>query len=87
MTGFLLAGFDLSNMVALIFGAAARRFREESEQRSRPPPASDIWDSWFGRLVVGSLSGALGLRTALALVVVTGLVISFAASNVMAEIA
>jgi len=40
-----------------------------------------------GPPVVGSVSGVVGLRMALALVVVAGVVISFAARTVMAETA
>jgi hypothetical protein len=69
-----MTGFllGLSNTVALLFGAAAA--------------IVGYLGFLVGLPVVGSQSGSLGLRAALALVVVARLVISFAASNVMAEI-
>jgi MFS family permease len=87
MIGFLFAGFGLSNMVALIFGAAARRFPGGVGAAIAAAASVGYLGFLVGPPVVGSLSGLLGLRAALALVVVAGVVISFAARSVMAEIA
>ncbi len=85
MVGFLLAGFGLSNMVALIFGAAARRFPGGVGAATAAAASVGYLGFMAGPPVIGSLSGLLGLRVALALVVVAGVVISFAARRVMAD--
>jgi MFS family permease len=85
MIGFLLAGFGLSNMVALIFGAAARKFPGGVGAAIAAAASVGYLGFLVGPPVVGSLSGVLGLRAALALVVVAGVVVSFAARRVMAE--
>jgi MFS family permease len=87
MVGFLFAGFGLSNMVALIFGAAARRFPGGVGTAIAAAASVGYLGFLVGPPVVGSLSGVIGLRAALALVVVAGVVISFAARKVMAEVA
>jgi fucose permease len=85
MIGFLIAGFGTSNMVALIFGAAARR--RPGGVGAAIAAASSVGYLGFlvGPPVVGSVSGMLGLRMALALVVVAGVIISISAREVMAE--
>jgi hypothetical protein len=87
MFGFLFAGFGLSNMVALIFGAAARRFPGGVGAAIAAAASIGYLGFLVGPPVVGSLSGVVGLRAALTLVVVAGVVISFAARSVMAETA
>jgi MFS family permease len=87
MFGFLFAGFGLSNMVALIFGAAARRFPGGVGAAIAAAASVGYLGFLVGPPVVGSLSGVVGLRAALALVVVAGVAISFAARRVMAETA
>jgi len=59
------------NMVALISVLRRGDFREESERRSRLPPASAIWGFWLGRRWWMYVRGAR-LAAALALVVVAG---------------
>ena len=83
MIGFLIAGFGTSNMIALIFGAAARR--NPGGVGAAIAAASSVGYLGFlvGPPVVGSVSGVLGLRVALALVVVAGVVISISARSVM----
>jgi MFS family permease len=85
--GFLVAGCGLSNMVALIFGAAARR--SPGGVGTAIAAASSIGYLGFlvGPPMVGSLSGFVGLRVALASIVVAGVVISLAARTVMEEAA
>jgi MFS family permease len=85
MIGFLLTGFGLSNMVALIFGAAARRFPGGVGAAIAAAASVGYLGFLVGPPVVGNLSAVLGLREALALVVVAGVVISVAARSVMAE--
>jgi MFS family permease len=87
MFGFLFAGFGLSNMVALIFGAAARRFPGGVGAAIAASASVGYLGFLVGPPAVGSLSGVVGLRAALALVVVAGVVISLAARTVMAETA
>jgi MFS family permease len=87
MFGFLFAGFGLSNMVVLIFGAAARRFPGGVGAAIAAAASVGYLGFLVGPPVVGSLSGVVGLRAALALVVVAGVVISLAARTVMAETA
>jgi Major Facilitator Superfamily len=87
MIGFLFAGFGLANMVALIFGAAARRSPGGVGAAIAAAASVGYLGFLVGPPVVGSVSGVLGLRMALALVVVAGVVISFAARTVMAEAA
>jgi hypothetical protein len=85
MIGLLIAGFGLSNMVALIFSAAAQR--NPGGAGSAIAAAASV--GYLGFLVappaVGSVSRALGLRVALLLVVVAGAVISFFARRVFGE--
>jgi hypothetical protein len=85
MIGFLIAGFGTSNMVALIFGAAARR--RPGGVGAAIAAASRVGYLGFlvGPPLVGSVSGVLGLRMALALVVIAGVIISISAREVMAE--
>lgn len=78
MIGFLFAGFGLSNMVALIFGAAARRFPGGVGAAIAASASVGYLGFLVGPPVVGALSGVVGLRAALALVVVAGVAISFA---------
>jgi MFS family permease len=87
MVGFLFAGFGLSNMVALIFGASARRFPGGVGAAIAAAASVGYLGFLVGPPVVGFLSGVLGLRAALALVVVAGVVISFSARGVMTETA
>jgi len=81
--GLLIAGFGTSNMVALIFGAAARR--SPGGVGAAIAAASSIGYLGFlvGPPVVGSLSSIVGLRLALVLVVVAGTVIFLAARSVL----
>jgi hypothetical protein len=83
--GLLIAGFGLSNMIALIFGAAARR--SPGGVGAAIAAASSIGYLGFlvGPPVIGSLAGVVGLRIALALVVVAGSVISFSARKVLGD--
>jgi hypothetical protein len=83
--GLLIAGFGTSNMIALIFGAAARR--SPGGAGAAIAAASSIGYLGFlvGPPVVGSLAGVVGLRVALALVVVAGTVISLSARKVLGE--
>ena len=85
MIGFLVTGFGLSNMIALIFGAAARRNPGGVGAAIAAAASVGYLGFLVGPPVVGSLSGFLGLRMALALVVVAGVVISIAARTVMRE--
>jgi MFS family permease len=87
MIGLLIAGFGLSNMIALIFGAAARR--SPGGVGAAIAAASSVGYLGFlvGPPVIGSLAGVVGLRVALALVVVAGAVISLSARRVLGEAA
>jgi predicted MFS family arabinose efflux permease len=87
MIGLLVAGFGTSNMIALIFGAAARR--SPGGVGAAIAAASSIGYLGFlvGPPVVGSVSGVVGLRAALVLVVVAGALISVSARNVLRETA
>jgi predicted MFS family arabinose efflux permease len=87
MIGLLVAGFGTSNMIALIFGAAARR--SPGGVGAAIAAASSIGYLGFlvGPPVVGSVSGIVGLRAALVLVVVAGALISVSARNVLRETA
>jgi MFS family permease len=87
MIGFLVTGFGLSNMIALIFGAAARRNPGGVGAAIAAAASVGYLGFLVGPPVVGSLSGFLGLRVALTLVVVAGVVISIAARTVMGEVA
>jgi MFS family permease len=83
MIGLLIAGFGTSNMIALIFGAAARR--SPGGVGAAIAAASSVGYLGFlvGPPVVGSLAGVVGLRIALTLIVVAGTVISLSASKVL----
>jgi MFS family permease len=83
IVGLLIAGFGTSNMVALIFGAAARR--NPGGVGAAIAAASSVGYLGFlvGPPLVGSVSGVLGLRVALGLVVVAGALISIFAGKVM----
>jgi MFS family permease len=83
MIGLLIAGFGTSNMIALIFGAAARR--SPGGVGAAIAAASSVGYLGFlvGPPVVGSLAGVVGLRIALTLVVVAGTVISLSAGRVL----
>ncbi len=85
MMGLLIAGFGTSNMIALIFGAAARR--SPGSVGAAIAAASSVGYLGFlvGPPVVGSLASVVGLRLALALVVVAGTVISLSARKVLGE--
>ncbi len=87
MIGLLVAGFGTSNMIALIFGAAARR--RPGGVGAAIAAASSI--GYLGLLVgppvVGSVSGVVGLRAALVLVVVAGALISISARKVLPKTA
>ena len=85
MIGLLIAGFGLSNMIALIFGAAARR--SPGGVGAAIAAASSVGYLGFlvGPPVIGSLAGVVGLRLALALVVVAGAVISLSARKVLVD--
>jgi MFS family permease len=87
MFGLLIAGFGTSNMIALIFGAAARR--SPGGVGAAIAAASSVGYLGFlvGPPVVGSLAGVVGLRVALSLVVVAGTVISLSARKVLGEAA
>jgi MFS family permease len=74
-------------MVALIFGAAARRFPGGVGAAIAAAASVGYLGFLVGPPVVGFLSRVLGLRAALALVVLAGVVISFSARGVMAETA
>ena len=87
MIGFLVAGFGTSNMIALIFGAAARRSPGGVGAAIAAAASIGYLGFLVGPPVVGSVSGVLGLRVALALVVVAGVVISASAHTVMGEAA
>ena len=73
-------------MIALIFGAAARR--SPGRVGAAIAAASSVGYLGFmvGPPVVGSLAGVVGLRVALALVVVAGTVISLSASEVLSAV-
>jgi predicted MFS family arabinose efflux permease len=79
MIGLLIAGFGLSNMVALVFGAAA----QSSPGAVGAAIAATASVGYLGFLVgspaVGSLSGLLGLRAALTLVILAGAIIAVSA--------
>ena len=83
MIGFLVAGFGTSNMIALIFGAAARR--SPGGVGAAIAAASSVGYLGFlvGPPLVGTVSGVLGLRVALTLVVAAGAIIGLAARKVM----
>ena len=85
MIGLLIAGFGTSNMIALIFGAAARR--SPGSVGAAIAAASSVGYLGFlvGPPVVGSLASIVGLRVALVLVVVAGTVISLSARKVLGE--
>jgi len=87
MIGLLVAGFGTSNMIALIFGAAARR--SPGGVGAAIAAASSIGYLGFlvGPPVVGSVSGVVGLRAALVLVVVAGALISISARKVLRKTA
>jgi MFS family permease len=87
MIGLLIAGFGTSNMIALIFGAAARR--SPGGVGAAIAAASSIGYLGFlvGPPVVGSVSGVVGLRSALVLVVVAGALVSVSARMVLRETA
>jgi MFS family permease len=87
MIGLLIAGFGTSNMIALIFGAAARK--SPGGVGAAIAAASSIGYLGFlvGPPVVGSASGVVGLRAALVLVVVAGALISVSARKVLRETA
>lgn len=87
MLGFLVAGFGLSNMVALIFGAAARQTTGGIGAAIAAASSIGYLGFLVGPPVVGSISGLIGLRLALTLIVVAGVVISLAARTVMEETA
>jgi hypothetical protein len=86
MIGLLIAGFGTANMVALIFGAAARR--TPGGVGAAIAAASSVGYLGFlvGPPVVGSASTVVGLRVALALVVLAGAVVSLAARRVLGDI-
>jgi MFS family permease len=87
MIGLLVAGFGTSNMIALIFGATARR--NPGGVGAAIAAASSIGYLGFlvGPPVVGSVSGVVGLRAALVLVVVAGALISISARKVLRKTA
>jgi MFS family permease len=87
MIGLLVAGFGTSNMIALIFGAAARK--SPGGVGAAIAAASSIGYLGFlvGPPVVGSVSGVVGLRAALVLVVVAGALISIFARKVLHDTA
>ena len=85
MIGLLIAGFGTSNMVALIFGAAARRSSGSVGAAIAAASSVGYLGYLAGPPVVGSVSGVLGLRVALSLVVVAGAIISISARSVMGE--
>ena len=85
MIGLLIAGFGTSNMIALIFGAAARR--SPGGVGAAIAAASSVGYLGFlvGPPVVGSFAALVGLRIALALVVAAGAVIALSAGKVLGE--
>lgn len=87
MIGFLITGFGLSNMIALVFGAAARRNPGGVGAAIAAAASVGYLGFLVGPPVVGSVSGFVGLRAALLLVVLAGVVISIAARTVMGEAA
>lgn len=86
MIGLLIAGFGTANMVALIFGAAARRTPEGVGAAIAAASSVGYLGFLVGPPVVGSASAMVGLRVALALVVVAGVVISLSARRVLRDI-
>jgi len=85
MIGLLVAGFGTSNMIALIFGAAARRNPGGVGAAIAATSIIGYLGFLVGPPAVGSVSGWLGLRAALAMVVVAGAVISLCAGRVLRE--
>jgi MFS family permease len=87
MIGLLIAGFGTSNMIALIFGAAARKSPGGVGAAIAATSSVGYLGFLVGPPAVGSVSGLLGLRAALALVVVAGAVISLSARKVLSQAA
>jgi predicted MFS family arabinose efflux permease len=85
MIGLLIAGFGTSNMVAIILGAAARRSPRGVGAAIAAASSIGYLGFLVGPPVVGSLAGVVGLRIALALVVVAGTVIFLSARKVLGE--
>jgi MFS family permease len=85
MIGLLVAGFGTSNMIALIFGAAARRNPGGVGAAIAATSIIGYLGFLVGPPAVGSVSGWLGLRAALTMVVVAGAVISLCARRVLRE--
>jgi hypothetical protein len=85
MIGLLVAGFGTSNMIALIFGATARRNPGGVGAAIAATSIIGYLGFLVGPPAVGSVSGWLGLRAALAMVVVAGAVISLCARRVLRE--
>jgi MFS family permease len=81
--GLLVAGFGTSNMVALIFGAAARKIPGGVGAAIAAASSVGYLGFLVGPPVIGSLAGVVGLRAALALVVVAGTVIALSARKVL----
>jgi hypothetical protein len=82
MLGLLVAGFGLSNMVALIFGSAARKHPGGVGAAIAAAASVGYLGFLVGPPVVGSASGVLGLRAALSLIVLAGAAIAFSADKV-----
>jgi MFS family permease len=76
VVGFIIAGFGVANLVPILFGAAGR----DSEAGSGPALATVTSLGYFGFLIgpplIGLLAEGIGLRAALALIVVFGLTIT-----------
>jgi MFS family permease len=85
LIGLLVAGFGTSNMIALIFGAAARRSPGGVGAAIAATSIIGYLGFLIGPPAVGSVSGWLGLRAALALVVVAGGAIFLSARKVLSE--
>jgi MFS family permease len=82
MIGLLVAGFGLSNMVALLFGSAAKKHPGGIGAAIAAVASVGYVGFLVESPVVGSASGLLGLRLALSVIVVAGATIAFSAGKV-----
>jgi MFS family permease len=86
IAGLLLAGFGSSNIIALVFGAAARRNPASVGAAIAATSSVGYLGFLVGPPLVGSLASAVGLRAALTLVVLAGTVICSAAGSVSRKV-
>jgi MFS family permease len=85
MIGLLIAGFGLSNMVALVFGAAARRNPSAVGAAIAAAASVGYLGALAGPPAIGFLSVIAGLRSALWLIVLAGAIITLSARSVLAK--